>query len=875
MSSFQPSRTGPGLVIRKNLCLSEEGTTSVLLDGESAFPETLRKHFSIAENNAGERLIELKGKLRSASTHDFWQILMEEMTDIAGAQFGFVAKRILYDDQDSAIEMPPLGEPGSCLMGLAFYCNNGRGTKMFHRDYKYMAYGAPCAHMRHDKVFLIPGDMAHFIPTPNNFPFPTEAYLGIPLFSEGKCFAHFGVMWTPEGAAARQLSWGYLEMFLHSLEDLILDRVLEGKSFVESNVLPPKVVPHKSVSAAQSLKPYARSLSHELRTPMQGVVGMLDVMMATVQEAAELQTDEESRKVFQNLRENIEVVQDSSRRAVEAADNVVHAYDLNMEIPDTPVQAGDDVDSIPEAEKRPDILIEGHNIPFNPPANKRRRSDSAERQHDRAKKSRPHHSPESSPYPDIASPHSEGLKQLVRETGEFTSSEDKMTATDIDAALIDNYIKSPLRRAGSIGDSDMAFAPGTKHTKIRGLLQLVINESLQVGGRPDSASAEETEFGEKIEVWSKNQRGDAKLKVIEWSVDPAVPESISVDERDIAKLISCVFLNAIKFTDKGKITLKTTLSPRSRYIVINVIDTGPGIPPGFIPNLFKAFSQGDDSRTRQKEGLGLGLLVGRGLVRKMGGDIKCVRSDVEGPNRGTDFEIRIPVTPSEANSAPGTPPPITAPDSTVARFLLDDSARRASVGEIIKHGTFTATPHLDSPGLARPAGPKPTSSPSTRPEALTRRDSINRAVHDRKLAEKHPLTFLVAEDNHINRKLLVSMLAKLGYRDVYQAYDGADAVRQMDAEREGPAIDVVLMDLWMPFMDGYEATQKILKLPQYLDDNGNPTFTVLAVSADVTAAALERAAEVGIQGFMTKPYKLLDLQRLILEYCAKKRAQPQ
>lgn len=74
-------------------------------------------------------------------------------------------------------------------------------------------------------------------------------------------------------------------------------------------------------------------------------------------------------------------------------------------------------------------------------------------------------------------------------------------------------------------------------------------------------------------------------------------------------------------------------------------------------------------------------------------------------------------------------------------------------------------------------------------------------------------------------------------------------------------MDVVLMDLWMPLMDGYEATEKILR-------GSGKRPTVLAVTADVTDGALERAAEVGMKGYMTKPYKLADLQRLIEEYCA-------
>ena len=127
------------------------------------------------------------------------------------------------------------------------------------------------------------------------------------------------------------------------------------------------------------------------------------------------------------------------------------------------------------------------------------------------------------------------------------------------------------------------------------------------------------------------------------------------------------------------------------------------------------------------------------------------------------------------------------------------------------------------------------------------------------------------------------MLSKFGYSNVHEAHDGAEAVRQMSIDRrtrnEKP-IDVVLMDLWMPTMDGYEATQRILAIDRERrgqtisrdadEEKGRrkPGVTILAVSADVTDSALERASEVGMEGFMTKPYKLMDLERLIVEYCA-------
>ena len=362
-------------------------------------------------------------------------------------------------------------------------------------------------------------------------------------------------------------------------------------------------------------------------------------------------------------------------------------------------------------------------------------------------------------------------------------------------------------------------------------------------------------------------------------------------------------MNAVKFTEEGKISLRATLTPKAKFIVINVVDTGPGIPQAFQPNLFKAFSREDDSLTRQKEGLGLGLMVAKGLARRIGGDLQCVRTDTDGPQRGSEFELRIPLSYTDADSRVSP----TARTPTPARLPARESTAksRTTRKSSIDH---RRTPHSHHTPTASQT-PDPFQFKATSPlgpSSFSRRNSLSQQAQvtpsrrpstkksptfDRHLAKKHPLTFLVAEDNRINRKLLVNMLGKLGYTGVHEAYDGAEAVRQMGIDRiargERP-IDVVLMDLWMPNMDGYEATRQIFAMEKERerrvrdefdededeDDDGRTRrkqprgVTVLAVSADVTDTALEKARDVGMEGFMTKPYKLLDLERLVLEYCS-------
>lgn len=298
---------------RDTLCFACPEPDVVLHAGQPGFRDRLLHLYDPAESKAAEQLVRLKDRLRRTTTEDFFEAVTEGLAQILGAQYAFVSKRILVDDENVAVEMPPIGEPGACLMGAGFYVNDGHDIQLKVKNFKYHAYSCPCAYMKHDKIFIVPEKLNEFIPeNPNALVIPAEAYLGVPLCAEGKCFAHFGVMWSREGAKKRQLRWSYMEMICHALEDMILDRLLEGKRFAPEPVAdlrPSKVVPHEAVTIAQSLKPYARSLSHELRTPMQGVVGMLDVMYATVQEAVEGHGDSALRKVFETLKGNIEVVQ--------------------------------------------------------------------------------------------------------------------------------------------------------------------------------------------------------------------------------------------------------------------------------------------------------------------------------------------------------------------------------------------------------------------------------------------------------------------------------------------------------------------------------------------------------------------------------------
>ena len=122
----------------------------------------------------------------------------------------------------------------------------------------------------------------------------------------------------------------------------------------------------------------------------------------------------------------------------------------------------------------------------------------------------------------------------------------------------------------------------------------------------------------------------------------------AVDPDRVRQILLNLVGNAVKFTDKGGVTLRTRYNRAAGALSVEVIDTGGGIPPDKQDALFKRFSQVDGSLTRSHGGTGLGLAICKGLVEAMGGEIAVASPAQAGRGARFTLSFAVPVQPQSA-----------------------------------------------------------------------------------------------------------------------------------------------------------------------------------------------------------------------------------
>jgi PAS domain S-box-containing protein len=281
-----------------------------------------------------------------------------------------------------------------------------------------------------------------------------------------------------------------------------------------------------------------------------------------------------------------------------------------------------------------------------------------------------------------------------------------------------------------------------------------------------------------------------------------VPATIQSDTLRLRQILMNLVGNAIKFTETGSVSIGVRCDLAAGTMRFDVTDTGIGISPEQIGRLFEAFTQADTSTTRRFGGTGLGLRISKRLAEILGGDITVVST----PGRGSTFTLTISTGP-------------LAGGTTI-------SPEEAS-------SVVSAPLAADAPADTPP--PQPSNSQPVPPPAL-------------------PLVgvrILLAEDGPDNQRLICFHLRKAG-ADVRTVENGRMAVETMtldgtlDAElAEPPPVDLLLTDMQMPEMDGYNATRllraKGCRLP------------IVALTAHAMSDDRDKCLQAGCDSYATKP----------------------
>jgi two-component system sensor histidine kinase/response regulator len=413
-------------------------------------------------------------------------------------------------------------------------------------------------------------------------------------------------------------------------------------------------------------------------------------------------------------------------------------------------------------------------------------------------------------------------------------------------------------------------------------------------------------------------------------VRPEVPDTLVGDPTRLRQVVTNLVGNAVKFTERGEVVVTVTLEAeeadgiRLRFLVR---DTGIGIPPAKQALVFDAFTQAEGSTTRRFGGTGLGLTISRRLVALMGGDLR-VESEV-GRGSAFSFTARFGAgAPAEAPAAPDTAPlrglrALVVDDGATNRRLYEEILRRwgmrvtavdaadaalAAVREALAGGdpfrlvlSDVQMPGTDGLGLAaalrqeRPSGgpvvillssggrpgdaarcrqlgvaayvTKPATQQELLDAILAALDSTSpgrpaRLVTRHSLRERRSrLRVLLAEDHPVNQKLAVRLLERHGHT-VTVAATGREALAALES---GP-FDVVLMDVQMPEVDGFEATAVVRRREAEVAAGTwvppvDSTYArrghvpIVALTAHALKGDEERCLAAGMDAYLPKPVR--------------------
>jgi signal transduction histidine kinase/CheY-like chemotaxis protein len=419
-----------------------------------------------------------------------------------------------------------------------------------------------------------------------------------------------------------------------------------------------------------------------------------------------------------------------------------------------------------------------------------------------------------------------------------------------------------------------------------------------------------------------------------YEVQPDVPEALLGDPGRLRQVLINLIGNAIKFTDHGEILLSVSQEVESPEIVslhFAIKDTGVGIPASKVLKIFEPFSQADGSTSRRYGGTGLGLTICVRLVEMMKGRI-WVDSE-EGMGSTFHFTASLGIQEKPALPPAAIEPErlrdlrvLVVDDNFTNRRILQSMLLRLGMrSTVVESGPQAMQaleiaksagrifplilldshmPEMDGFALAKLVQKDPELYPvaimmltsagqmgdAARCRELGIRGYLVKPFHQAELLEaicgilnkeqpqktnlslitrhtlredKHGAQVLLAEDNLVNQTLVVRLLEKRGYT-VKVVGDGRSAVEA----HESGQFDIVLMDVQMPSMDGFEATAAIRAKEKLTGAN----IPIIALTAHALKGDKEQCISAGMDGYVSKPIRALELISMIERLLANKRS---
>lgn len=311
--------------------------------------------------------------------------------------------------------------------------------------------------------------------------------------------------------------------------------------------------------------------------------------------------------------------------------------------------------------------------------------------------------------------------------------------------------------------------------------------------------------------------GHVQDKQLKLSVDAREMENETVfcDKTRLNQILLNLLSNAIKFTPVGgRISVRLRQLPGTQedktvcgiaVYEFRVKDNGIGMSPEFIKKIFDPFERERTSTVSRVPGTGLGMSISKNLVEMMGGTIE-VQSE---QGKGTESVIRIPM-----------------------RVCSEEKPADHCSGE----------------------GEKRMDHDFGRPSADRMEETFSTMTAGNDFSGRH---VLLVEDNELNREIAIAILREYGF-EVDIAENGAIAVEKVQSAAPD-TYDIVLMDVLMPVMDGYEATRRI----RALEDPARAKIRILAMTANAFEEDRKAAFAAGMDGFLSKPIDIDELWKTL------------